>query len=276
MKEEFRVFDNQFINYEVSNKGEVRKRVKYGYRYLTGHVQPKTGYLRICIMVNGQQKGFHIHSLVAKAFLGQRPEKYVIDHIDRNRLNNYVSNLRYVTYRENKQNSDTFKNYIYERTVKDGTIKYVVDIRRNENRYKKTFLTREEAEKWIENEDFSDARKTAKQGEGHVHTYTDVKGNAKYRAMIRINQKLYTKTFDHIDDCYIWINDIRSNDVLPVSTRRSQGSGNVSTRTLKNGTIRYDAKIRLNKKTFAKSFDSQAEANNWLVTMTNEVHDVSV
>jgi len=46
-----------------------------------------------------------IHHLVANAFMGERPEGLVIDHIDRNPKNNRISNLRYVTHKENQYNS---------------------------------------------------------------------------------------------------------------------------------------------------------------------------
>lgn len=42
-----------------------------------------------------------IHSLVAAAFIGPRPEGLVINHKDGNRLNNVVENLEYCTYSEN-------------------------------------------------------------------------------------------------------------------------------------------------------------------------------
>ena len=46
-----------------------------------------------------------IHHLVAEVFIGARPEGKVLDHIDRNKLNNHFSNLRYVTISENWHNS---------------------------------------------------------------------------------------------------------------------------------------------------------------------------
>lgn len=46
-----------------------------------------------------------IHYLVAYHFIGERPEGLVIDHIDRDKQNNNVSNLRYVTVSENNRNS---------------------------------------------------------------------------------------------------------------------------------------------------------------------------
>lgn len=53
----------------------------------------------------------YIHSLVAQAFLGDRPEGMVIDHKDGNKLNNHYSNLRYCTQGENIHNPNTFPKY---------------------------------------------------------------------------------------------------------------------------------------------------------------------
>ena len=47
-----------------------------------------------------------VHKLVAETFIGTVPENKCIDHIDRNKLNNSISNLRIVTYSENSLNRD--------------------------------------------------------------------------------------------------------------------------------------------------------------------------
>lgn len=60
------------------------------------------GYLQVSI--NG--KNYLVHSIVAEAFLGERPNGMEIDHIDRNRTNNDVKNLRYVSRIENRNNRD--------------------------------------------------------------------------------------------------------------------------------------------------------------------------
>ena len=39
-----------------------------------------------------------MHRIVAECWLGDRPEGYEIDHIDRNTHNNKYTNLRYVTH----------------------------------------------------------------------------------------------------------------------------------------------------------------------------------
>ena len=78
--------------YSVSNKGRIRKDS-------TGQimvVSKNNGYLRFTVTK-------HIHRLVAEAFIDKPEdnEKLWVDHIDGNRSNNNVENLRWVTPSEN-------------------------------------------------------------------------------------------------------------------------------------------------------------------------------
>lgn len=77
--------------YSVSTEGRVRKDS-------TGQIMVLSkngGYCRITISL-------HVHRLVAKAFI-EKPddERCWVDHIDGNRSNNNVDNLRWVTPSEN-------------------------------------------------------------------------------------------------------------------------------------------------------------------------------
>lgn len=81
-----------FPLYQVSNFGNVRSPRK------TLKPTPNhKGYLRVS--VGG--KLHTVHSLVMLAFVGKRPEGYHIEHIDHDKNNNRVENLRYCTPKEN-------------------------------------------------------------------------------------------------------------------------------------------------------------------------------
>ena len=62
------------------------------------------GYYRVSLSKKGKSKNFYIHQLVAKHFIPNPLLKSCIDHIDQNKLNNNVSNLRWVTIQENNFN----------------------------------------------------------------------------------------------------------------------------------------------------------------------------
>ena len=62
------------------------------------HKQNRKGYLKVCL---GSKVQAYVHQLVAEAFIGPCPPGHNVDHIDHDRWNNRVSNLRYLPKPEN-------------------------------------------------------------------------------------------------------------------------------------------------------------------------------
>lgn len=60
------------------------------------------GYLRVRLTVNGNRKVYLVHKLVVEKYLGPRPTpQHEVCHLDGNKQNNNVSNLRWGTRKEN-------------------------------------------------------------------------------------------------------------------------------------------------------------------------------
>lgn len=86
--------------YEVSSAGDVR-RIGGSEPKLTGSLGHTNGYRYVTLSRKGHKHYAHIHCLVAEAFLGQRPPGMNVNHKDHKKTNNCVTNLEYVTQREN-------------------------------------------------------------------------------------------------------------------------------------------------------------------------------
>lgn len=63
----------------------------------------RAGYYQIAVTNNNLPKRCYVHRLVWEAFNGAIPDGYEIDHIDENKANNSLANLRLVTRHENMQ-----------------------------------------------------------------------------------------------------------------------------------------------------------------------------
>ncbi len=86
--------------YEVSNRGRVRNLAKH--RHLKPRWQPN-GYQRVMLCLFGIHKDFFVHRLVCAAFHGAQPSgRPEVDHINNIRHDNWVSNLRWVTIKDNR------------------------------------------------------------------------------------------------------------------------------------------------------------------------------
>jgi hypothetical protein len=94
-----------FEDYKVSNLGRVMS-LKYGRDTIRKLSPDGGGYLNCNLSIKGKQKTFHTHKLVAMAFLKHKPcgHNLVIDHINHDRQDNNVENLRITTNRGNCSN----------------------------------------------------------------------------------------------------------------------------------------------------------------------------
>lgn len=95
---------NLYWKIKRSNRTDLSKPISAKDRY---------GYIQVCTKLSGKQKTYLVHRLIWLMIYGITPKN--IDHIDGNRSNNKISNLRDVTHQENmmnmKKHADTKNNY---------------------------------------------------------------------------------------------------------------------------------------------------------------------
>ena len=91
-----------YTNYSISNWGNVRNDKSRRIKRVTTSAD---GYLMTSLSEDGEAHGFGVHRLIAIAFIPNPENKTHVDHIDTNRLNNKLDNLRWATNSENMMNS---------------------------------------------------------------------------------------------------------------------------------------------------------------------------
>ena len=98
--------------YEVSNHGRVRsiarcisKNRSYPAKDMKLHVHTNK-YQVVWLRKPGVHQKFYVHRLVAHHFIPTIEGKEYVNHKDKNRLNNHVSNLEFMTHQENCDHRD--------------------------------------------------------------------------------------------------------------------------------------------------------------------------
>ena len=106
--EQWRLIDG-YDNYEISSHGRVRNNETS--KILKIYAE-KTGYFSLGLYKDKKKKQHRIHCLVGSAFLEKKEGDIEVDHIDHNRANNMLSNLRWTSKSGNQRNRSNNKNNI--------------------------------------------------------------------------------------------------------------------------------------------------------------------
>lgn len=138
-----------YEQYEASTEGNVRERRTGVYLI---HYSRGKGYKIVTMHPSGGnvKKQVLIHRCVAMAHIGEIPEGFVVDHIDRDIANNNIKNLRIVDIRTNCLNSlksinRKLKVGVYISSIDNGQM-YYSSIQNNKVRYRLgNYATEEDA-----------------------------------------------------------------------------------------------------------------------------------
>lgn len=109
-------------DYQVSNLGEIRSTKTGHYRVLKPKRNKHTGYLYVNLWNDGASITRSIHRLVALAFIPNPDNLTEVDHIDEDKTNNTVDNLRWVSTHDNNVHSKYKRNKPIELRTPEGEL----------------------------------------------------------------------------------------------------------------------------------------------------------
>ena len=97
--------------YQASTRGRIRSIIGGRVRILTLNTYTSSPYYKVQLLdKDGHRKWLRVHVLIFVTFNGPIPQGLVIDHIDGQKTNNALTNLRAVTNSENCRNPSTIMN----------------------------------------------------------------------------------------------------------------------------------------------------------------------
>ena len=136
---------DQFPKYNVSNLGNIKNIITNKPLKLNC----KDGYCNISLVNDQIKKTFKVHRLVALAFIENPENKSDVNHKDKNKINNHVSNLEWMTQKEN--NIHRCKDLI----ITTNKNKPICRIDKNTDEILETYNSIEDAATWAFNNELT-------------------------------------------------------------------------------------------------------------------------
>lgn len=124
--EEWRDIEGYEGLYQISSEGRVKslKRIARNNHTVDSKIRKpkidKDGYCCVSLWIDGVSKEYFIHRLVAQAFVSNPENKPCIDHINTDRTDNRVENLRWCTHKENTNNPISREKFLHNRYKVEG------------------------------------------------------------------------------------------------------------------------------------------------------------
>ena len=145
--EQFREL-KEYPGYKIGNRGTIIGKYGKAMKYCIHHV----GYYYINVCNNGLMKKMCIHRLIALAWIPNPENKPQIDHINKDRKDNRIENLRWATAMENmnnlsisKSNTSGTQGLCFHKTRKTWVVcKAIMGVK-----HFKSFKERSEAEAYL-------------------------------------------------------------------------------------------------------------------------------
>jgi hypothetical protein len=111
---------NGFEDYMIDRDGNI---MGARFKRLMKSGKDANGYILVGLRKDKKQITCKIHRLLALQFIPNPNNLPWVDHIDRNKLNNNVDNLRWVTISQNSRNKDC-KGYSWHKKAKKYQAQY--------------------------------------------------------------------------------------------------------------------------------------------------------
>jgi len=127
--EEWRPIPDYEALYSASNLGRLRADTRQkGSIYPAGHIlkpsaSPRRQYLQVTLAGTKPRKTYFVHVLIARTFIGPRPEGQEVNHKDTIQTNNRALNLEYLTHAEHEAHAALHSQKAYGEKSNRATLK---------------------------------------------------------------------------------------------------------------------------------------------------------